>query len=47
MSAAAHAEIEAFFAYRVGYMWKRTSNPRTYAAVFKAIAYEAVHMVFN
>ena len=47
MSAAAHAEIEAFSAYRDGYTRKRASNPRTYVAVCKTVAYEAVHMNFQ
>ena len=47
MSAAAHVEIEAFSAYRDGYTWKRTSNPRTYAAVFKTVAYEAAHVILQ
>ena len=33
MRASAHAEIEYFSAYRVGYMRKKTSKSRTYAVV--------------
>ena len=47
MSAAAHAEIEAFSVYRARYTRKRTSNSRTYAAVFKTVTYKATHMIFN
>ena len=47
ISATAHAEIEVFFMYRYGYTQKRASNPRTYAAVCKIVAYEAAHMIFQ
>ena len=47
MSAAAHTEIEAFSTYRARYTRKRASNPRTYAVVFKTVAYEAAHKVFK
>ena len=47
MSAMAHMEIKVFSAYRAGYTRKRASNSRTYAVVFKTIAYEAVHMIFD
>ena len=47
MSTAAHVEIEVFSAYRAGYTWKMASNPRTYTAVLKTVAYEAAHMVFS
>ena len=47
MGAVAHAEIEVFSAYRAGYTQKRASKSRTYAAVLKTVAYEAVHMVFS
>ena len=43
MSAMAHAGIEAFSAYRDGYTRKRGWKPRTYAAVCKTAAYDAVH----
>ena len=39
MSAAAHAEIQAFSIYRAGYTWKSVSKPCTYTAVFKTTAY--------
>ena len=47
MSAVAHMEIKVFSAYRAGYTWKMASNPRTYTAVLKTVAYEAAHMVFS
>ena len=47
MGIVAHAEIEVFSAYRAGYTWKMTSNPRTYAAVLKTVVYEAAHKVFS
>ena len=47
MGAVAHTEIKAFSTYRARYMRKRTSNPRTYAVVFKTVAYEAAHMIFH
>ena len=47
MSTVDHVEIEAFSMYRAGYTRKRTSNPRTYAVVFKTVTYEPAHMIFN
>ena len=47
MGAAAHMEIEFFSMYRARHMRKMPSNPRTYAAVLKTVAYEAAHMVFS
>ena len=47
MSTVAHEEIDAFSAYRAGYTRKMASNLRTYAVVFKTVAYEAAHMNFQ
>ena len=47
MGAAAHVEIEGFFAYRAGYTRKMASNPRTYTVVLKIVAYEAADTVFS
>ena len=47
MNIAAHVEIEAVSTCRARYMWKRASNLRTYAVVFKTVAYEAVHMILH
>ena len=43
MSAAAHAGIEDFSAYRAGYTQKRDQKPRTYTAVLKTTTYDAAH----
>ena len=45
--ATAHAEIEGFSAYRVGYTQKMPSQSCTYAAVWQTIAYAATHEVFK
>ena len=44
--AAAHADLDGFSTYRAGYTQKMPPKPRTYAAVLKTIAYEAVQKIF-
>src|SRR5713226_5338615 len=44
--AAAHAKIEGFSMYRVGYTRKIPSQSCTYVAVWKTVVYAAVHEVF-
>ena len=44
--AAAHVKIEGFSMYRARYMRKMPSQLRTYAAVWKTVAYAAAHEVF-
>ena len=42
----AHMKIEGFSTYRAGYTRKMPSQLRIYMAVWKTVAYAAVHMVF-
>ena len=43
----AHAEIRIFSAYRAGHTLKKHWNPRTYAAVLRAVTYRAANKVFK
>ena len=45
--AAAHAEIKGFSMYKAGYTRKMPPKSRTYAAVWKIVAYAAAHEVFQ
>ena len=47
LGAAAHMEIEGFSVYRAGYTRKIPPKSCTYAAVWKTVAYEAAHKVFQ
>ena len=46
IDAMTHVEIKGFSTYRDGYMRKMPSQSRTYAAVWKTVAYAAAHEVF-